>query len=206
MKIIGLTGGSGAGKGVVAQIMCGRGAGLVDADAIYRRLCATDKEMLSELDGEFCGVLTDSGTLDRPKLAATVFSDAGKLCRLNEITFPYIRRAAQEEIRLQESCPIVLLDAPTLFETGADSMCSDTVGVLADLEIRASRIMSRDNLSFEAAHARLAAQPADSFYIRRCGHILVNNGDIAALRRETDCLYKILTEGDNQNEYRRTFL
>ncbi len=198
MKIIGLTGGSGAGKGVVAQIMRGLGAGAVDADAVYRRLCATDKEMLSELDGEFAGVLTDSGTLNRPKLAAAVFSDAGKLRRLNEITFPYIRKAALEEIRLQASRPIVLLDAPTLFETGADSMCSDTVGVLAGLQIRASRIMSRDNLGFEAARARLAAQPADSFYIKHCGHIIVNNGDLAMLRRETVSLYKILTEGDNE--------
>ncbi len=198
MKIIGLTGGSGTGKGTVAQIMRELGAGWVDADAIYRRLCATDKEMLSELDGEFGGVLTQSGTLDRPKLAATVFSDARKLRRLNEITSPYIRKAALEEMRLQVSCPIVLFDAPTLFETGADSMCSDTVGVLADLNIRASRIMSRDNLTFEAAHARLAAQPADSFYISRCGHIIVNNGELAALRQETDSLYKILTEGDNE--------
>ncbi len=198
MKIIGLTGGSGVGKGVVAKMMRELGAGWVDADAIYRKLCGTDKKMLSELDVEFGGVLTASGMLDRPKLAAIVFSDTGKLRRLNGITFPYIRKSALEEIRLQPHCPVVLFDAPTLFETGADSMCSDTVGVLADLRIRATRIMSRDNLSFEAAHARLAAQPDDDFYIERCGHILVNNGDLAALRRETDSLYKILTKGDNK--------
>lgn len=195
MKIIGLTGGSGTGKGTVAARMRERGAGWVDADAVYRKLCAEDRGMLAALDREFGGVLTESGALDRPKLAQIVFSDPAKLCRLNEITDPYIRAASRAAIEAQRACPIVLYDAPTLFEAGADTMCEQVIGVLADKETRVARVMARDGLSEAAARARISAQPDDAFYRERCGFILVNNGDLAALWRETDALYDELTKG-----------
>ena len=75
MKIIGLTGGSGTGKGTVAARMRSLGAGWVDADAVYRTLCAENREMLSALDTAFGGVTDANGVLDRPKLAKIVFSD-----------------------------------------------------------------------------------------------------------------------------------
>lgn len=75
MKIIGLTGGSGTGKGTVAARMRALGAGWVDADAVYRTLCAENREMLSALDAAFGGVTDQNGALDRPKLAKIVFSD-----------------------------------------------------------------------------------------------------------------------------------
>ena len=84
MKIIGLTGGSGTGKGTVAARMRALGAGWVDADAVYRTLCAENREMLSALDAAF-GIVTDAnGALDRPKLAKIVFSDPAKLQTLFE--------------------------------------------------------------------------------------------------------------------------
>ena len=79
MKIIGLTGGSGTGKGTVAARMRSLGAGWVDADAVYRGLCAENREMLDALDAAFGGVTDENGALDRPKLAKIVFSDPEKL-------------------------------------------------------------------------------------------------------------------------------
>ena len=111
MKIIGLTGGSGTGKGTVAARMRALGAGWVDADAVYRTLCAENREMLSALDAAF-GIVTDAnGALDRPKLAKIVFSDPAKLQTLNEITTPYIRRASLDAIHAQSECPVVLYDS-----------------------------------------------------------------------------------------------
>ena len=111
MKIIGLTGGSGTGKGTVAARMRALGAGWVDADAVYRTLCAENREMLSALDTAFGGVTDVNGVLDRPKLAKIVFSDPAKLQQLNEITTPYIRKASLDAIHAQSACPIVLYDA-----------------------------------------------------------------------------------------------
>ena len=198
MKIIGLTGGSGVGKGTVAARMRELGAGWVDADAVYRALCAQNRGMLAALDAAFGGVLDENGALDRPRLAQIVFSDPEKLAKLNEITIPYIRAASLEAMQAQADCPIVLYDAPTLFEGGVDDLCEKSIGVLADTETRVQRVMARDGISEEAARARILAQPDDGFYRARCDYILENNGDLAALWRETDALYTILSKGDQK--------
>ena len=195
MKIIGLTGGSGTGKGTVAAQMRAHGAGWVDADAVYRRLCAENREMLAALDAAFGGVLDGSGALDRPRLAAIVFSDPAKLTALNDLTRPFIRAASLDALHALSDCPIVLYDAPTLFEAGADDLCEQVIGVLADRATRIRRVMARDGIPEDAARARILAQPDDDFYRRRCDYILENNGDLAALQREVDALYQILSKG-----------
>ena len=168
MKIIGLTGGSGTGKGTVAARMRSLGAGWVDADAVYRGLCAENRAMLDALDAAFGGVTDKNGALDRPKLAKIVFSDPEKLAELNRITTPYIRAASLAAIRAQSACP------------------------LAPHDTRVSRIIERDHLPEEAARARIDAQPPDSFYREKCGYIIENNGDLDTLYRDTDALFQIL--------------
>lgn len=196
MRIIGLTGGSGTGKGTFAALLRDKGAGWVDADAVYRTLCAQNREMLAALDIAFGGVLDADGALDRPKLAAIVFSDPAKLRQLNAITLPYIRAASLDAMRAQGGCPFVLYDAPTLFEVGADDLCERVIGVLADTEVRVSRIMARDGLDETAARARVAAQPDAAFYRARCEYIVENNGGLADLQRQADAIFEVLRKGD----------
>ena len=196
MRIIGLTGGSGTGKGTFAALLRDKGAGWVDADAVYRTLCAQNREMLAALDAAFGGVLDGNGALDRPKLARIVFADPAKLRQLNEITLPYIRAASLDEMRAQGDCPFVLYDAPTLFEAGADDLCERIIGVLADTEVRVQRIMARDGLDEAAARARIGAQPDADFYRARCDYIVENNGDLADLQRQADAIFKDLRKGD----------
>lgn len=196
MRIIGLTGGSGTGKGTFAALLRDQGAGWVDADAVYRTLCAQNREMLAALDAAFGGVLDENGALDRPKLARIVFADPAKLRQLNEITLPYIRAASLDEMRAQGDCPFVLYDAPTLFEAGADDLCERIIGVLADTEVRVQRIMARDGLDEAAARARIGAQPDADFYRARCDYIVENNGDLDDLQRQADAILKDLCKGD----------
>ena len=196
MKIIGLTGGSGVGKGTVAARMRELGAGWVDADAVYRTLCAENREMLAALDAAFGGVLNQNGALDRPKLASIVFADPEKLKKLNAITLPYIRAASLEAMRAQGDCPFVLYDAPTLFEVGADDLCECIIGVLAGTEVRVQRIMARDRLDETAARARIGAQPDADFYRARCNYIVENNGGIADLQRQADAIFEDLCKGE----------
>lgn len=194
MRIIGLTGGSGTGKGTFAALLREKGAGWVDADAVYRRLCAENRDMLSELDAAFGGVLDETGALDRPKLARIVFADPDKLARLNQITLPYIRAASLDEMRAQGGCPFVLYDAPTLFEVGADELCERIIGVLADTETRVKRIMARDGLDEASARARIGAQPDADFYRTRCDYIVENNGGIADLQQQADAIFENLAK------------
>lgn len=196
MRIIGLTGGSGTGKGTFAALLREKGAGWVDADAVYRALCAESREMLRELDTAFGGVLDQNGALDRPKLASIVFADPEKLKQLNAITLPYIRVASLEAMRAQGDCPFVLYDAPTLFEVGADDLCERIIGVLAETETRVQRIMARDGLDDAAARARIGAQPDADFYRARCDYIVENNGDLADLQRQADAIFEDLCKGE----------
>ena len=196
MRIIGLTGGSGTGKGTFAALLRDKGAGWVDADAVYRTLCAQNRDMLHALDTTFGGVLDKDGALDRPKLAAIVFADPEKLKMLNEITLPYIRAASLDAMRAQGDCPFVLYDAPTLFEVGADDLCERIIGVLADTEVRVSRVMARDGLDEAAARARSGAQPGADFYRARCDYIVENNGGLAELERQADAIFESLRKGD----------
>lgn len=194
MTIIGLTGGSGTGKGTLAALLRDKGAGWVDADAVYRRLCAENRDMLAALDAAFGGVLDETGALDRKKLAAIVFADPEKLQKLNKLTLPYIRAASLDELRAQGDCPFVLYDAPTLFEVGADGLCVCVIGVIADTDVRIQRIMARDGLDEPAARARVAAQPDADFYRARCDYIVENNGGLAALAQQADAIFDILTK------------
>ena len=196
MRIIGLTGGSGTGKGTFAALLREKGAGWVDADAVYRTLCAENREMLAALDAAFGGVLDQNGALDRPKLASIVFADPEKLKKLNAITLPYIRAASLEAMRAQGDCPFVLYDAPTLFEVGADDLCEGIIGVLADTEVRVQRIMARDVLDETAARARIGAQPDADFYRARCDYIVENNGGLADLQRQADAIFEDLCKGE----------
>ena len=191
MKIIGLTGGSGTGKGTVAARMRALGAGWVDADAVYRTLCAENREMLSALDTAF-GIVTDAnGALDRPKLAKIVFSDP-QSCKRSTKSPLRISAGRLDAIHAQSECPIVLYDAPTLFEAGADDFCDKIIAVLAPHDTRVARIIERDGLSDEAARARIDAQPNDMFYREKCDFIIENNGDLDMLYRDTDALYSQL--------------
>lgn len=192
MKIIGLTGGSGAGKSTVARALTARGAGWVDADAVYHALCRENREMLRDLTAAFGDVLDTSGALDRAKLAPIVFADPDRLKLLDRITIPYIRAASQAAFAgcAREGRRIVLYDAPTLFQSGADSLCdSGVIGVLAPRETRIARIMARDGIAEAHAAARINAQPEDLFYRTRCRWIIENDGEKAAVEEKCAALW-----------------
>lgn len=191
MDIIGLTGGSGAGKSTVARFFAAHGAGWVDADAVYHRLCRENGEMLAALAGAFGDVLDAAGGLDRARLAAIVFASPDRLALLNDITVPYIREASRAAFAAcaREGRRFVLYDAPTLFQSGADALCTGgVVGVLAPYAVRVARVMARDGLTEERARARIDAQPDDAFYRLRCRWVIENGGDLEETRRQCERL------------------
>ena len=192
--IVGLTGGSGAGKSVVSAALAAKGAGWVDADAVYHGLCTPGSELLATLEREFGGVLTAEGALDRPALAKKVFSDKAQLQKLNGITTPRIRAAMAQraEELFAAGHLVVLYDAPTLFQTGIDADCACVIGVIADRGTRMARIMARDGLSEQAAAARINNQPDSDFYRERCEFIIENNGTAEEAAASAEALWETL--------------
>ena len=183
--IIGLTGQTGAGKSTLSRMFSEWGVEVIDADKVARYTIENSKECLMDLVLEFSTeVIHPDATLNRPKLAEICFGDKKKLKRLNEITFPYIIRAIGR--KLEEACgrgvKMVLLDAPTLYESGLDKRCDRVVAVIADAETRTRRIIERDKMTEEDARRRVNAQNNDAFYTSRADDILTNDGELGALR------------------------
>lgn len=183
--VVGLTGQTGAGKSTLSKLFAERGVEIIDADKIARVTIETSSGCLSDLVLEFSTeVIHPDATLNREKLAAICFGDKAKLKRLNEITFPYIIAAIVRKLvdAGRRGVPLVVLDAPTLYESGLDKRCDRVIAVVAEEETRVARIIARDDMSEEAARLRVGAQNPDAFYTARADYILTNNEDADALR------------------------
>lgn len=170
--IVGLTGGTGAGKTSALAALEDLGGTVLDCDAVYHQMLRTDPALREAITAAFGPVFGPDGTLDRQKLGNIVFSDPAALERLNAIVYEYL---PPELLRRAQGHTLVGLDAISLMESGLGRLCACTVAVLAPAEDRVRRIMARDGISEDYARLRISAQPSDAFYRERCSHILENN-------------------------------
>lgn len=187
MIIVGLTGQSGSGKTTVCNTFEKSGFAIINADIVAREVMSKGSRCLEETVDVFGNILSDDGTLDRKKLAGIVFTDSNKLRIYENIIFPYIISSIKEKIDVykKESYDYILLDAPTLFESKADSLCDIIVSVIADRNIRIERILKRDSITLSEAESRLNSQKNDDFYIEKSDYVIKNNGSLSELENNT---------------------
>lgn len=193
--VIGMTGPTGSGKSTVGKLLCERGFKIVDADKVARRVTEKGSPTLSELCSAFGDdILLASGELDRAELAKRAFADKQSLEKLNSITHPAIIALIRSEIAsLQASGEEkIILDAPQLFEAGADTLCDYIISVLADMETRLGRIMARDNISREQALSRINAQKSDEFFVENSSLVIYNDSDTEALIPQINKLSELI--------------
>lgn len=179
MKLIGITGPTGAGKTTALRALEELGAVLLDADAIYHTLLAENSGLRSELTARFGDILNGTGSIDRKKLGGVVFGNPAALDDLNRITHKFVGleidraiAAAQAECR-----PAVAIDAIALIESGLGERCDCIVAVLAPVEVRVRRIMAREGISEDYARKRVAAQREDAFFRAHCTYVLENGAE-----------------------------
>lgn len=174
MIVVGLTGPTGAGKSSAAAICKSLGVKHIDCDIIARKATEKGQEGLTAVCNAFGNdILNTDGTLNRKVLAQKAFKDKESTDLLNKTLLPIIHKMVLKEI----DCDKVLLDAPTLFESGVNEICHKTVAVLSDKEIRLGRILSRDNITTEQALLRINAGKTDDFYKEKCDFVIYNNAD-----------------------------
>ena len=184
VMVIGLTGLTGAGKSTVSKVFVQNGFRLIDADAISRHVVARGSHCLADLQECFTdAILTPDGELDRKVMASIAFSDHRKLEMLNTIMYPYI---VGEILRMihrfsQQNHKLILLDAPTLFESRADDFCDLIISVVAKPELRMQRIMERDHISEKAAQQRMEMQLTEEFFRLHSDTVLENNSSFSEL-------------------------
>ena len=199
MKVIGLCGGSGSGKGVVCQLFQELGIPFIDTDAVYRELTSSYGPTLKALSEEFGReIITEDNTLNRKALADIVFSGEGsekRLKRLNEIAHKFILDETRRRLsEFAESGAVAsIVDAPVLFESGFDKECNAVVCVIANRDIRLQRVTLRDGISTEEAERRIASQMSDETLIERCDFVIENNSDIHSLRKQVKSVIEALT-------------
>lgn len=191
--IIGLTGPTGSGKSSFSDVAREYGIFVIDCDRVSRMVTQKGSECLAALGEEFGSDIVKDGKLDRKLLAQRAFCNAEKKSKLEEIIFPFILDDVLHKIE-GASEDIILLDAPTLYESGIDELCSTVVAVLSDIKTRKKRIIERDNLTEEQAMIRINAGKPDEFYIDRADYIIYNSSDMEEFLRLCRETITILTE------------
>lgn len=176
MKIIGITGGTGAGKTTALAVLEEMGAAVIDCDALYYRLLEEDGRLLEKIEARFPGVV-ENGRLLRKKLGQQVFSDPKAGADLNAITHPYVQSAMDEILAQAEKAgkKLAAVDAIALIESGYGKKCDLIFGVVAPEALRVRRIMARDGIGEDYALTRIHAQQKEDFYRAQCHRLLVND-------------------------------
>ena len=194
MKVIGITGPTGAGKTTALAALEELGSRVVDCDAVYHDLLVSSEPMRAELRARFgAEVFSADGNLDRKALGAVVFDDPQALADLNAITHKYVGLAVDEFIERsrQEGARAVAVDAIALIESGIAERCHCTVAVTAPDEVRVRRIMAREGISEDYARLRVSAQKKEDWFRANCTYVLVNDcADAAAFRAKARALFQ----------------
>lgn len=195
-QIIGLTGPTGSGKSSAVANTEKFGITVIDCDKTVHEIFRTDEDCKAALKTAFGEDIVKNGEVDRKALAEIAFSTKENTLLLNETVFPFVTYRILADIDSAKG-NVILLDAPTLFESGIDEICGSTVAVLSDKDIRLSRILARDNISEEAALARINAGKEDEFYIENADYVIYNNGEQNTFETEFNSLLGKLVIGGN---------
>jgi dephospho-CoA kinase len=163
-KVVGLTGGIGAGKSVIAMIISDLGIPVFDSDLVAREVLTSNADVVKKITLEFgAGVLTNEELPDRAKLAAIVFNDAEKLRKLNAIIHP----------------------------TGVYASSFKNILVTCPEELRIQRVIKRNNITADAVRERIRNQMDEQEKIRLADYIIVNDERQAVLPQVWKVLQQI---------------
>ncbi len=191
MLLAGLTGGIGAGKSTVADMLVERGAVLVDGDKVAREVVEPGQPALERIAERFGpGVLDAEGRLDRQALAAVAFATKHARKDLEAITHPAIQAEFARRVLAAAPDAIVVLDVPLLVESGKANErgyhCVIVVETPRDL--RLDRLEAR-GIDRADAEARMAAQATDDERRAIATWVLHNDADLAKLARQVETVW-----------------
>lgn len=185
-RIIGVTGGSGVGKGEVCRVLAGLGTDvlIIDADRVAHGVILAGKPAYDKVLVAFGdGILGDDGEIARKKLGAIVFADKAQLSILSDIVHKYVRKEC-EDIVAANPDRVIVIDAAALVEGDMIGDCDVVIGVFAEHDLRAKRISVRDHISLDAAKQRIASQMADDVLRGHVDVVVENSGTLEELREK----------------------
>ena len=171
-------------------MLADKGATIVDADALARRVVEPGSPVLARLAEEFgSDIVHGDGTLDRGLLAERAFASERGTRHLNEITHPAIRELAEVELETAEAAAsIVVYEMPLLVETGQVSLVDIVVVVDVPEHVQVERAVAR-GLSEHDVHARMARQASRVRRLDAADHVIDNAGTVTQTQVQVDALW-----------------
>lgn len=179
--VLGLTGGIASGKSMVSAFFKTRGVPIIDADQVAREVVVPGSTGLTQIQQTFgWQIIQPDGTLDRKALGSLVFGQPEALAKLNAIMLPLIQAAvtAQMATYRKQNVPLVVYDAPTLFESKGASLVDEIMVVSLPEDIQLARLMARDQTTEADAMKRIKSQLPLDEKIKRADIVIDNSGTV----------------------------
>lgn len=192
IKIIGLTGQSGAGKSTAADFFSKKGFAVINADLLVRQLYENKSPCVLSIAAQFGNDILDSNNqIIRPLLAQRAFSSKENTQLLNSIVHPFVTALFIDKVHnaYNNNFTTVVYDAPQLFESKTDIICDEVISIIASKETRINRICRRDNITREAAEQRINAQLDEEFFKKNSSLIIQNNDALNELYKQLEYAY-----------------
>ena len=189
-KIIGLTGGIGSGKTMIAKYMKSLGIPVYIADDEAKKIMKSN-EVLKEIRKEFGNIIFDEEKLNNVKLAQLVFSNPTKLEKLNAIVHPLVKKHFDKWLLKHKNFPLIVKEAAILFESGSYQYCDFIITVTAPIETRIQRVLKRDNTDKESIIKRIQTQWTDEERVLKSDFV-IQNSTIKDTKNQVDAILKIL--------------
>ena len=198
IPFIGLTGGIGSGKSVVAQRLADLGATVIDADDIAHRITAPGGSAIPAIEATFGPeYIAADGSLDRAKMRRLVFDNPTALKSLEAITHPLIRSetAHQAVLAHQNGAFYLLFVVPLLIESGTwHSLLDHLIVVDCSPEKQIQRVMQRSKLSQLEVEQIIARQADRADRLAAADTVIVNDGSLADLLPQVDALHQMIVK------------
>lgn len=193
MILVGLTGGIGSGKSTISSLLEGKGAVIIDADAIVREVQLPGSAVLAELAEKFGSeVLAADGSLDRQAVANIVFTDPDALKALNAIVHPAVGKEMNRRMIEQRTTDhVVVLDIPLLTENPREGLQGKIV-VDVPVEVQVERLVKYRGFDEADARARISRQATREQRLATADFVVDNSGDLADLQPQIDKLWQWL--------------
>ncbi len=172
-KIIGLTGGIGSGKTMVAKYIESLGIPVYIADDEAKTIMETD-EVYEAVKKELGTEVFDNQKLNRKKLAQLVFTNSEKRDKLNKIVHPLVKKHFDLWVKMNENAQFVVKEAAILFESGSYKYCDAIITVTSPLETRIQRVMHRDKSDRASVLKRIESQWTDEQRIAKSDFVIHN--------------------------------
>lgn len=189
-RIIGLTGGIGSGKTMIAKYIESLGIPVYISDDEARNIMNA-QEVIEAIRIAFGNDIINGKIINREKLAKLVFNNPKKLQKLNSIVHPQVKRHFDSWIKNYKNLPFVVKEAAILFESGSYKDCDAIIAVTAPLEIRIQRILQRDATDRESILKRMQNQWTDEQRIAKSNYV-IHNLSVEDTKKQVDKILDLL--------------